>query len=460
LLLNISPKADGSIPQEQKDMLLAMGDWLKKYGEAIYATRAWEKYGEGPTKMGAAHGVFTAPAQGTAQDVRYTRSKDNTSLYAILLGWDAGQKEVILHSFSSDRFDIKSLKEVSFINGAAGQYLPLKYKQDASGLTINLPEQHQEELAYVMKLAFNAAVPELNKYVDLNCSPYYYLTPAENTLFALGANGKLSDDRKNQAQQWKIEKSGIGIYKIVNRGHPKLALECSGTEEAGLNVQTELYTGNDNQQWKIEESFNGLLKITNKQHAAFLLTINGDKVNGAKVSVMNKGETPIQGWKLLEVCDLKQTSFKKLTIPGTIEAEDFDLGCPGDTYYDKDEINAGGKYRPNEGVDIEVCAAGGYNIGWVNSGEWMAYTVNVAKNGNYKLSIFVATVSDAGKLHIEFDDTNKTGIMPVMNTGGFQSWKTLSKTVQLTAGKQIMKIFIDEASSGVNLDKISFTAEF
>ncbi|MBN2172511.1 MAG: alpha-L-fucosidase, partial [Bacteroidales bacterium] len=58
LLLNISPKADGSIPQEQKDVLLAMGDWLKKYGEAVYATRAWEKYGEGPTKMGAAHGVF------------------------------------------------------------------------------------------------------------------------------------------------------------------------------------------------------------------------------------------------------------------------------------------------------------------------------------------------------------------------------------------------------------------
>jgi alpha-L-fucosidase len=67
LLLNISPKADGSIPQEQKDILLSMGAWLKKYGEAVYATRAWEKYGEGPTKMGAAHGVFQAPAEGTVK---------------------------------------------------------------------------------------------------------------------------------------------------------------------------------------------------------------------------------------------------------------------------------------------------------------------------------------------------------------------------------------------------------
>ncbi|HVO74920.1 MAG TPA: alpha-L-fucosidase, partial [Ignavibacteriaceae bacterium] len=82
LLLNISPKADGTIPQEQKDVLLAIGAWLKKYGEAVYATRAWQKYGEGPTKMGAEHGIMSAPSEGTAEDVRFTRSKDNTKLYA------------------------------------------------------------------------------------------------------------------------------------------------------------------------------------------------------------------------------------------------------------------------------------------------------------------------------------------------------------------------------------------
>ncbi len=45
MILNISPKADGTIPQEQKDVLLAMGSWLRKYGEAVYGTRAWERYG-------------------------------------------------------------------------------------------------------------------------------------------------------------------------------------------------------------------------------------------------------------------------------------------------------------------------------------------------------------------------------------------------------------------------------
>jgi len=161
LLLNISPKADGTIPQEQKDILLAMGAWLKKYGEAVYATRAWEKYGEGPTLMGSGHGVFTAPAEGTAKDVRYTRSKDFNTLYAILLGWDQGQKEITLTSLSPDKIDLKTLKSVTLINGEAGKYLPLTYRQDAAGLTITLPERSFEEMAYVIKLGFRGKIPAL-----------------------------------------------------------------------------------------------------------------------------------------------------------------------------------------------------------------------------------------------------------------------------------------------------------
>jgi len=162
LLLNISPKADGSIPQQQKEVLLGMGNWLKIYGEAIYDTRAWEIYGEGPTLMGAAHGVFTAPKEGTARDVRYTRSKDSTVLYAILLGWEEGQKEVKLVSLSTDRIDLTNLKEIALINGSAGDYLPLDYNQDETGLTVKLPDKTLNELAYVLKLRFKGTIPELS----------------------------------------------------------------------------------------------------------------------------------------------------------------------------------------------------------------------------------------------------------------------------------------------------------
>ena len=59
MLLNIAPMADGTIPSGQQSILLAMGDWLGRFGEAVYATRAWTSYGEGPTEMGG--GSFSGP---------------------------------------------------------------------------------------------------------------------------------------------------------------------------------------------------------------------------------------------------------------------------------------------------------------------------------------------------------------------------------------------------------------
>ena len=261
LLLNLSPKADGTIPQEQKDILFAMGAWLKKYGEAVYATRAWEKYGEGPTRMGAAHGVFTAPAEGTAKDIRYTRSKDNTTLYAILLGWDQDQKEVTLTSLSSDRIDIKNLKTVSLINGEAGEYLPLSFRQDAGGLIVSLPERPYEDLAYVLKLSYDGEIPSLDKYAAIDCAPFYYLIPGDNTgNLVLGSDLTLTGKRKNPANQWKLEPRGKGLYIILNRENYKKALECNISGASNHDLAVSDFSGKENQLWKIENSYMGLIQ--------------------------------------------------------------------------------------------------------------------------------------------------------------------------------------------------------
>jgi len=452
LLLNISPKADGTIPQEQKDVLLTMGAWLKKYGEAVYATRAWEKYGEGPTKMGAAHGIFTAPAEGTAKDVRYTRSKDNTALFAILLGWEQGQKEVILRSLSSDRIDCKNLKSVELINGEAGNYLPLAFKQDAEGLMVRMPERSFEELAYVLKLSFDGNIPTLDKYADLNCTPYYYLVPGNSRgSWVLGSDLTLTGKRKEAANQWKLEHVGKGIYKILNREDNNKSFEYS---TSGHDLILSEFTGKDSQFWKIEDAYNGLLTISNKQNPDIKLSFSAAVAEGSQAGISNTGTDSFSQWKLVEVCELKQEAFKANMIPGTIEAEDFDTGCPGDAFHDRDDINEGGQYRLNEGVDIEKCTAGGYNVGWTHTGEWMVYTVTVSKSATYRVSFYIASAYDGPKLHLECDGVDKTGIISIPNTAGFQNWEVIEKTVNLDAGQHLLKLVID--GDYVNLDKMVF----
>ena len=95
LLLNIGPRSDGTIPEEAQQVLREVGVWLKVNGEAIYSTRPWKIYGEGPTKVseGAFHDTETKPF--TAEDFRFTKKGD--VLYAIELGWPAN-REAVIHS--------------------------------------------------------------------------------------------------------------------------------------------------------------------------------------------------------------------------------------------------------------------------------------------------------------------------------------------------------------------------
>jgi alpha-L-fucosidase len=451
MILNISPRADGTIPQEQKDVLVAMGAWLKKYGEAVYSTRAWEKFGEGPTKMGAAHGVMMAPTAGTAKDVRFTRSKDNTILYAIVLGWENGQKEINLTSFSSGRIDLTNLKTVQLINGEAGKYLPLTFRQGKEGLFVTLPQRLFEDLAYVLKLNFDGKIPPLDKYVELDCTPHYHIIPSDNAgSLVLGSDLTLSTERRNIANQWKLESVGKGLYKIVNCADNKKVIEYSISSR---NIVTANVTGKDNQIWKIENAPNLLFKISNKQLSNMILSVNTPITEGKKVGLLNS-ENGSFSWRLAEVCEMKQVPFKPHIIPGAIEAEDFDTGCPDDAYHDRDEINEGGQYRSNQGVDIEKCSAGGYNIGWTNTGEWLTYTVIVNKSATYKISFIVASSYDSGKLHLEYDGASKTEIISVPNTSGFQNWTVVTTSLKLDAGQHVLKLAID--GSLLNLDKMVF----
>jgi RNA polymerase sigma factor (sigma-70 family) len=156
---------DGSIPQRQKDILIAIGTFLKQNGTAIYNTRAWTVYGEGPTKMGG--GAFTAPTAGTASDYRYTASKDGDAIYAIILGWPGNGRQINLTAVTPTRFNVGTGKVFLFAPLGGGSAASLAFSQDGSGLHVTLPSaQPYTAIAYAMKISKSGAEPAPTPTID------------------------------------------------------------------------------------------------------------------------------------------------------------------------------------------------------------------------------------------------------------------------------------------------------
>ena len=162
----------------------------------------------------------------------------------------------------------------------------------------------------------------------------------------------------------------------------------------------------------------------------------------------------------LTVCDQRiHYGTSKMLIPGTLEAEDFDLGCEGDAYHDTDNENEGGKYREDTGVDI-VEGNGNYALGYTASGEWTEYTVDVEEDGLYEIEAYAASGSDNSAFHLSIiKDNTETAItdkITVPNGGDWDTYSAISSDLKtkLTKGEQVVRLSID--GSYVNIDKIIF----
>jgi phosphatidylserine/phosphatidylglycerophosphate/cardiolipin synthase-like enzyme len=146
-------------------------------------------------------------------------------------------------------------------------------------------------------------------------------------------------------------------------------------------------------------------------------------------------------------------------VPGTIQAENFDDGGPGTAYLDTSATNQGGKYRTNEGVDIESTTdvGGGYDVGWIAPSEWMKYTVNVTTAGTYDIEFRMASPTGGGTFHLEINGTNATGALTVPNTGGWQTWTTIKKTgVTLNAGSQVWTFVADTVGGSGSFGNLNY----
>jgi alpha-L-fucosidase len=159
MLLNIAPTARGAIPAEQRRILLGIGDYLRRSGESVYATRAWSVYGEGPTRMGG--GSFVEPREGTSRDIRFTRDRDNRVLYATVLGWPGST--LTITTLNAGRIDLGTLVSAELLDSTRGRGAELDERsQDGAGLHVTMPSAPPFSApAYVVKLSFAGPIPPL-----------------------------------------------------------------------------------------------------------------------------------------------------------------------------------------------------------------------------------------------------------------------------------------------------------
>jgi len=145
LLLNVAPRSDGTIPEEQVRMLRSVGDWLSINGEAIYGTEPWLTYGEGPTREPA--GEFKEAewlkVKYTGGDFRFTRR--GNALYAVALEWPG--EEAVIQSLSLNLRLIDGVKDVELLG-----YGKVEFSREGRGLVIKIPSNAPRQVMPVFKI--------------------------------------------------------------------------------------------------------------------------------------------------------------------------------------------------------------------------------------------------------------------------------------------------------------------
>lgn len=145
LLLNVGPRADGTICSGAEKRLTGLGEWLDVNGEAIFDTHHWETFGEGDTVVGEGQMKEKEDVPFTAQDIRFTRK--NGSLYAMLLGWPEG--DALIRSLGvGSSVPAERIERIRML----GSGKELEWTQSEDGLSVRPPSEKPCGHAYTMRV--------------------------------------------------------------------------------------------------------------------------------------------------------------------------------------------------------------------------------------------------------------------------------------------------------------------
>lgn len=150
LLLSIPLRGDGTFDDKEEKIIAGIGEWMQVNGEAIYSTRPWHKFGEGPiaesdikiNAQGFNEGAYT---KATSEEIRFTQTPKH--LYAISLAWPEDGMIKVKSLAAGSSLHKSKIKSVELLG-----YGKVKFTRDGEGLKVTLPDDAPRSVAPVLRI--------------------------------------------------------------------------------------------------------------------------------------------------------------------------------------------------------------------------------------------------------------------------------------------------------------------
>ncbi len=397
LLLNVGPKVDGTIPEEAENALLTIGNWLSVYGDAIYATRPWLVAGEGPTN------VTTDDFSYTAEDIRFTRSKDNSTLYITALSAPESEK-LTVKILARGKWDSSSIDKVSLIDGS--ERMELSWSQTENGLEINVPEKLDS--AYSVEVTFkDKKIPAIALDSAKNIQPYDNCG-SENIIYGTSTkNGSYTAINEIDGAYFDMklafaEKTGQVNFSVSGNSEGSIEVIYAETGESLGAVQFE----------KSDEDYR--------------------QISMAVDSALLSGEVTLR-FILKGNVEIDYLSFTpKREANAKIDASRFD--------------SKSGAVKAESTSDI----GGGNSLGYVSAGDWVKYENVDFGSGCDEITLRAG--ADGKKFNVYVDGMsvfNKVASGKI-STGSYNNYEDVTTKMRWTRGTH--DVYIEFVDDSINLN--------
>lgn len=386
LLLNVGPRADGTIPEKAEDALRTLGEWLSTYGDAIYSTRPWFIYGEGPSQNSGDNYNYST------KDIRFTKSKDNSTLYATALARPTDDTMKI-QTLNSSNWDSSNIKSISLIEG--NERTALDWEQNENALNVYLPDYKSLTNAFSVEIKFNNNIitPIAISGSGAVNSSYYYDS------YGL-TSGSCSDDGSETINTVQKGYSKYKLYLDDDILPASYQVRISNDSEGILELRSGGYDGKLIGKTMVENvAENGYRTVSGK------LFLGDYKDSDLDLCIVLRGKFRVSGFRLFNRC-----------LNRKIEAESFD------------ERYGSAAAEPCEDE------GGGDNLGYTAGGDYVKYSsVDFGKTCS-KLTMRLAGQGGNFDVRIDSPDGKIIASTGAVNTGSWSDYSTFEYDVKGITG--------------------------